>query len=62
MMTPGFQNEIPTNNWMLPAAAPVTMDLPQAFATLVSPERTLLFRRRKWPKTAPPGSMNGSAP
>jgi thiamine transport system substrate-binding protein len=42
MMTPGFQNEIPTNNWMLPAA-PVTMDLPQAFATLVSPERTFLY-------------------
>jgi thiamine transport system substrate-binding protein len=42
MMTPGFQNEIPTNNWMLPAA-PVTMDLPQAFTTLVSPERTFLY-------------------
>ena len=42
MMTPGFQNEIPTNNWMLPAA-PVTMELPEAFATLVSPEKTFLY-------------------
>jgi thiamine transport system substrate-binding protein len=41
-MTPGFQNEIPTNNWMLPAA-PVTMELPEAFATLVSPEKTFLY-------------------
>ncbi|MGJ8572428.1 MAG: thiamine ABC transporter substrate binding subunit [Hoeflea sp.] len=42
MMTPGFQNEIPTNNWMLPAA-PVTMDLPEAFAALVSPEKAFLY-------------------
>jgi len=42
MMTPGFQNEIPTNNWMMPAA-PVTMELPDAFSTLVSPEKTFLY-------------------
>jgi len=42
MMTPGFQNEIPTNNWMMPAA-PITMELPDAFATLVSPEKTFLY-------------------
>jgi thiamine transport system substrate-binding protein len=42
MMTPGFQNEIPTNNWMMPAAA-VTIELPEAFATLVSPEKTFLY-------------------
>lgn len=42
MMTPGFQNEIPTNNWMMPAA-PVTMDLPEAFSKLVSPEKTFLY-------------------
>mgnify|MGYP003663452383 CR=1 FL=1 len=42
MMTPGFQNEIPTNNWMMPAA-PVTVGLPEAFATLVSPEKTFLY-------------------
>lgn len=42
MMTPGFQNEIPTNNWMLPAA-PVTMELPEAFTTLVSPQKTFLY-------------------
>lgn len=42
MMTPGFQNEIPTNNWMWPAAA-ISTDLPEAFATLVNPGKTLLF-------------------
>ena len=42
MMTPGFQNEIPTNNWMMPAA-PVTMELPDAFSKLVSPEKTFLY-------------------
>jgi thiamine transport system substrate-binding protein len=41
-MTPAFQNEIPTNNWMWPAAATST-DLPEAFATLVKPQTTLLF-------------------
>jgi len=42
MMTPGFQNEIPTNNWMLPAAA-ITMELPEAFGMLVAPEKTFLY-------------------
>ena len=42
MMTPGFQDEIPTNNWMMPAAA-VSIDLPEAFSTLVSPEKTFLY-------------------
>ncbi|AKI03167.1 thiamine ABC transporter, periplasmic binding protein [Hoeflea sp. IMCC20628] len=42
MMTPAFQNEIPTNNWMMPAA-PVSMDLPEAFSKLVSPEKTFLY-------------------
>jgi thiamine transport system substrate-binding protein len=42
MMTPGFQDEIPTNNWMMPAAA-TSAALPDAFGTLVAPEKTLLF-------------------
>lgn len=42
MMTPGFQNEIPTNNWMMPAAK-ISAELPAAFATLVSPSKTLLY-------------------
>ncbi|KGF68125.1 thiamine ABC transporter substrate-binding protein [Hoeflea sp. BAL378] len=42
MMTPGFQNEIPTQNWMMPAA-PITMELPQAFSKLVTPEKTFLY-------------------
>jgi ABC-type thiamine transport system substrate-binding protein len=61
MMTPGFQNEIPTNNWMWPAAATST-DLPEAFTTLVNPERPCSFHRKRWPKTAQPGLMSGSAP
>ncbi|MBU4528576.1 MAG: thiamine ABC transporter substrate binding subunit [Hoeflea sp.] len=42
MMTPGFQDEIPTNNWMLPAAQ-TSIDLPTAFSTLVSPDKTFLY-------------------
>lgn len=42
MMTPAFQNEIPTNNWMMPAAA-ITMELPEAFSTLVSPQKSFLY-------------------
>lgn len=42
MMTPGFQDEIPTNNWMMPAA-PISIDLPDAFSTLVSPDKTFLY-------------------
>lgn len=42
MITPGFQNEIPTTNWMWPAAE-TTTDMPEAFDTLVMPEKTLLF-------------------
>ena len=42
MMTPAFQNEIPTQNWMLPAA-PVSSELPAAFSTLVTPEKAFLY-------------------
>ncbi|MDF1608115.1 thiamine ABC transporter substrate binding subunit [Hoeflea sp. YIM 152468] len=42
MMTPGFQNEIPTNNWMMPVAA-TSIDLPEAFSTLVSPQKSFLY-------------------
>ena len=54
MMSPGFQDQIPTSNWMLPAA-PTSAPLPAAFDTLVKPEKTLLFtpdevsaKRRAW--------------
>ncbi len=54
MMEPGFQDQIPTGNWMLPAGA-VSSPLPGAFNTLVKPEKTLLFtpeevnaNRRAW--------------
>jgi len=54
MLTPGFQDAIPENNWMFPAAA-TSKPLPEAFGTLVQPVKTLLFspeevaeNRRKW--------------
>lgn len=42
MVTPGFQDTIPTNNWMMPAAA-TSEPLPDAFGKLVSPEKTFLM-------------------
>ena len=54
MLTPGFQNEIPATNWMLPAGA-TDKPLPAAFGKIVAPEKTLLFtpaevnaNRRAW--------------
>lgn len=54
MTTPGFQDAIPTHNWMMPAGR-ITDALPDAFMSLVDPERTLLFapeevaeNRRAW--------------
>jgi thiamine transport system substrate-binding protein len=54
MTTQGFQDAIPTYNWMMPAG-PVTDALPDAFGQLVKPEKTLLFspeevaqNRRAW--------------
>lgn len=42
MLTPGFQDAIPTGNWMLPAAA-TSAPLPDAFNSLVKPAKTFLF-------------------
>ena len=54
MMTPGFQDFIPTNNWMLPAGE-IKDALPDAFGKVVKPAKTLLFapnevfkNRRAW--------------
>jgi thiamine transport system substrate-binding protein len=54
MMGPGFQDQIPTNNWMFPAGE-TSGPLPPAFDALVKPEKTLLFspqeveqNRRAW--------------
>jgi thiamine transport system substrate-binding protein len=54
MMGPGFQDQIPTNNWMFPAGE-TSAPLPPAFDALVKPEKTLLFspqeveqNRRAW--------------
>lgn len=54
MMGPGFQDQIPTNNWMFPAGE-TSAPLPPAFDALVKPAKTLLFspeeveqNRRAW--------------
>ncbi len=54
MLTPDFQNEIPTTNWMMPAAK-TSEPLPDAFNTLVKPTKTLIYspedvaaHRRDW--------------
>jgi thiamine transport system substrate-binding protein len=54
ILTPDFQNEIPTNNWMLPAGE-ISTPLPEAFKTLVKPSKTFLYspaevnaNRRSW--------------
>jgi thiamine transport system substrate-binding protein len=54
MMTPEFQDIIPSNNWMLPAGS-TSAPLPEAFGKLVVPAKTLLIspeevskNRRAW--------------
>ena len=54
MMTPAFQDFIPTNNWMLPAGE-TKEALPDAFGKVIVPTKTLLFtpdevfkNRRAW--------------
>lgn len=42
MITPGFQDTIPTNNWMMPVSA-TSEPLPDAFSRLVNPEKTFLM-------------------
>ncbi len=42
MLTPGFQDHIPTRNWMFPAG-PTSKPLPEAFGKLGRPPRTLLM-------------------
>jgi thiamine transport system substrate-binding protein len=54
MLSPGFQNEIPATNWMMPASQ-TDVALPAAFSKLIVPDKTLLFtpdevnsNRRVW--------------
>jgi thiamine transport system substrate-binding protein len=42
MVTSGFQDTIPTNNWMMPVAA-TSEPLPAAFGKLVNPSKTFLM-------------------
>jgi thiamine transport system substrate-binding protein len=43
MLSDRFQSVIPTTNWMYPAVMPPA-GLPEGFETLMTPDRTLLFR------------------
>lgn len=43
MISPAFQDAIPTNNWMMPVSA-TSKPLPEAFAKLVQPKTTLLMK------------------
>ena len=54
MMTPAFQDAIPTTNWMYPAGE-TAQPLPKAFNDLVKPSKVLMFtpgevakNRRGW--------------
>jgi thiamine transport system substrate-binding protein len=54
MVTPAFQDKIPTTNWMYPVIAP-SAGLPAAFDRLIKPEKSLLFppdevaqHRKQW--------------
>ncbi|OJT99986.1 MAG: thiamine ABC transporter substrate binding subunit [Rhizobium sp. 63-7] len=42
MIGPGFQDTIPTNNWMMPVSA-TSQPLPDAFGKLVVPQKTFLM-------------------
>lgn len=42
MVSPAFQDVIPTTNWMMPATK-TSAPLPEAFGTLVQPQKTLLM-------------------
>ncbi|WP_296098935.1 thiamine ABC transporter substrate binding subunit [uncultured Agrobacterium sp.] len=42
MLTPGFQDAIPENNWMMPVTA-TSQPLPDAFSKLVQPTKTFLM-------------------
>ena len=42
MLTPGFQDAIPENNWMMPVAK-TSAPLPEAFNKLVQPQKTFLM-------------------
>jgi thiamine transport system substrate-binding protein len=42
MVSPGFQDTIPTNNWMMPVSA-TSEPLPDAFSKLVVPAKTFLM-------------------
>ncbi|NNE82216.1 MAG: thiamine ABC transporter substrate binding subunit [Silicimonas sp.] len=46
MMSDGFQNIIPTTNWMYPAVVPET-GLPEGYETLIEPKASLLFSAKE---------------
>jgi thiamine transport system substrate-binding protein len=58
MVTTGFQDTIPTNNWMMPVAA-TSEPLPDAFGKLVNPSKTFLMSPDEVARTARRGSTSG---
>ena len=61
MLTTGFQDQIPTSNWMMPAA-PTSEPLPDAFGKLVKPAKDLMFSPDEVAANRRPGSTNGWRP
>ncbi len=59
MVSPAFQNAIPTGNWMYPVA---NVTLPAGFEKLTKPATTLEFTQPKWRHNVRHGLANGNAP
>ncbi len=59
MVSPAFQNAIPTGNWMYPVA---DVALPAGFESLANPPQRWNSRRNKWQHNAVHGLANGNAP
>lgn len=55
----GFQNAIPTGNWMYPVTK---VTLPAGFDTPVKPQTTLSLPRSRSPASVKPGLAHGNAP
>ena len=61
MLTPGFQEAIPTGNWMFPVI-PLEAGLPDAFEELVQPSASLQFDPARSKASKRPGSRSGWPP
>ena len=59
MISEPFQSAIPESNWMYPAKLSAS-GLPESFAGLAKPEKSLLDPPERWRRTAAPSSTSGS--